>query len=81
MELLKHKEIASVNLFDIRLSEGELMVYESCIEYVIKMCDEKKIYELTGCETKEELLSYQDDLRQLILKHVLKEYLPEKYQL
>ncbi|TCP69404.1 hypothetical protein EDD57_10963 [Baia soyae] len=36
MDYLDHKEIATVVLFDLTLSEGELMVYESCIEYVLQ---------------------------------------------
>ena len=49
MEFLGHKEIASVTLFDLKLSEGELMVYEGCIEYVLKNCNEREILRITGC--------------------------------
>ncbi|MGG3279367.1 hypothetical protein [Paenibacillus solani] len=80
MELLKQEEIASVTLFDLRISEGELMVYENCIEFVLNSCSEKQIYELTGCENREELASYQNDLRSLIKTIMNIEYLPEKYK-
>ncbi|WP_028590997.1 hypothetical protein [Paenibacillus massiliensis] len=80
MELLKHEEIASVTLFDLRLSEGELMVYENCIEFVLNSCSEEELYELTGCENREELASYQDDLRYLIKSVINNKYLPKKYK-
>ncbi|MEJ8548092.1 hypothetical protein [Brevibacillus borstelensis] len=80
MEYKGHKEIASVTLFDLRLSEGELMVYEGCIEYVLKNCDESEIHKITGCSSKEELQSYQDDLKDLIKAYVWKEYLPDKFK-
>ncbi|WP_019636961.1 hypothetical protein [Paenibacillus fonticola] len=79
MEILKYEEIASVTLFELRLSEGELMVYENCIEFVLENCSEEQLYELTGCENREELASYQDDLKKL-LKNINKDYLPKKYQ-
>ncbi|MMZ61590.1 hypothetical protein D1872_237480 [compost metagenome] len=56
------------------------MVYESCIEYVLKHCEESEIPSITGCSTKEELQSYQDDLKDLIKAYVLKEYLPDKFK-
>jgi hypothetical protein len=80
MELLKQEEIASVTMFDLRLSEGELMVYENCIEFVLNSCSEEQLYELTGCENREELSSYKDDLRNLIKTIINKQYLPEKYK-
>lgn len=76
--MLKFEEISSVTLFELRLSEGELMVYENCIEFVLKNCSEEQLYELTGCENREELASYQDDLKNL-LKNINKDYLPKKY--
>jgi hypothetical protein len=80
LEYQGHKEIASVTLFNLKLSEGELMVYESCIEYVLKNCNQSEVFKLTGCSSKEELKSYQDDLRDLIKSYVLREYLPEKFR-
>lgn len=80
MRYLKHEEIATVNIFDLKLSEGELMVYEGCLNFVINNCNEKKIYDLTGCESKDELKEYQEELRGLIKKYVRSEYLPSNYQ-
>ncbi len=80
MDYLSHEEIADVTLFSLRLSEGELMLYECCIDFVLKNCDEKALYDLVGCETKEELKSFQSDLKEIIKLYVQKEFLPEKYQ-
>ncbi|USG64636.1 hypothetical protein NDK47_21250 [Brevibacillus ruminantium] len=80
MEYLAHKEVASVTLFDLRLSEGELMVYEGCIEFVLKNCVDSEIFRITGCSSREELQSYQDDLKDLVRAYVLKEYLPDKFK-
>ncbi|NUU74528.1 hypothetical protein HP552_04575 [Paenibacillus xylanilyticus] len=80
MEVLKQDEIASVTLFDLRLSEGELMVYADCIEFVLNHCSEEQLYELTGCENRVELVSYYDDLKNLIKTVINKKCLPEKYK-
>lgn len=80
MDLLKHEEIASVNLFDLRLSESELMIYEGCIDYVLKTCSEKEILKLTGCENKTELSWFQEDLKKLIMGYVSKRFLLERYK-
>lgn len=80
MEYLGHNEIASVTLFDLKLSEGELMVYEGCIDFTLKNCDEEALYDLVGCETKEELRSFQNDLKKLIKLYVQEKFLPEKYK-
>lgn len=66
MDYLSHEEVADVTLFNLRLSEGELMLYESCIDFVLMNCDEEALYDLVGCESKEELKSFQNDLKELI---------------
>lgn len=78
MDYISHKEVSSVHLFELRMSEGELMVYENCINFVLNNCKEEKIYDLIGCESKEELKSFQKDLELFIKKYVQEEYLPEK---
>jgi hypothetical protein len=80
VELLKAQEVASVALFDLRLSEGELEVYEGCIEYVLRVCSESDIRSLTGCDTRAELAVYREDLISLIKAHVSKRFLPDKYK-
>lgn len=80
MELLKTQEVASVALFDLRLSESELEVYEGCIDYVLKVCGDSDIRMLTGCDSREELAVYREDLISLIKAHVSKRFLPDKYK-
>lgn len=80
MELISHQEIATVTLFDLSLSESELMVYESCIAFVLKMCDDELISQITGCGNAEELAAFQEDLLMLIKNYVSQDYLPDKYK-
>jgi hypothetical protein len=40
MDILKKECIASVTLFDLRLSEGKLMVYADCMRVITeRLCD------------------------------------------
>lgn len=78
MELKSVKEIASVMVFDLTLSEGELMVYESCIDFVLRSCSDEQVAVITGCSDKAELAAFRDDLRTVLRQYVLKEYLPDK---
>lgn len=79
MDLMKVEVIATVALFDLRLSEGELEAYEACIDFMLKTCDEQRIYEVTRC-TVEELEILRNDLRELIKAHVDPAFLPPKYK-
>ncbi|WP_174868442.1 hypothetical protein [Pectobacterium polaris] len=80
MDLLKKECIASVTMFDLRTSEGELMVYEGCIEYVLTHCSDEEVFQITGCGNKEELSFYKDELIRLIKMVERPEYLPDKYK-
>jgi len=80
MDLLQKECIASVTMFDLRTSEGELMVYEGCIQYVLAHCSDEEILQITGCGDKEELSFYKDELIRLIKKVERPEYLPDKYK-
>ncbi len=79
MEYLGHKEISYCTLFNLKLSQDEIEVYESCMRYVKEKCDENEIYKLTGC-TIEEFNTWHCELRNLLLKYVSVENLPEKYK-
>ena len=68
MEIIKHTEIVSVNLFDIRVSEDEIDVYEAALSYLLKTLPESQILELLGC-TKDELEGMRDDLYNLLDTH------------
>ncbi|WP_025121285.1 MULTISPECIES: hypothetical protein [unclassified Serratia (in: enterobacteria)] len=80
MDLLQKECIASVTLFDLRASEGELMVYEGCIDFVLSHCSDEEIYKITGCADKEGLSFYKDELLRLIKIIERPEYLPERYK-
>lgn len=60
MYLLKHKNPSvTVNVFDVDISEDGLMIYESCINYVLLNCNDTDIYKITGCENKKALTEIQ----------------------
>ncbi|WP_222436616.1 hypothetical protein [Serratia fonticola] len=80
VDLLQKECIASVTLFDLRTSEGELMVYEGCIDYVLAHCSDEEISKITGCGDKEELSFYKDELLRLIKMVERPEYLLERYK-
>lgn len=79
MYVIDKKCISSVTLFTLELSEGELMVYESCVDYVLRNCPEKLVSQLTGCENKHELAYYKEDLIRVIKTVDRTEYFPDKY--
>ena len=68
MEIIKHTEIASVNVFDIRVSEDEIDVYEAALSYLLKTLQESQIRELLGCTT-DELERIRRDLHHLLETH------------
>lgn len=80
MDLLKKECIASVTLFDVRVSEGEFMVYEGCINYVLANCSDDEIFRITGCENGQELSFYKDELIRLIKMVGNPEYLTDRYK-
>ncbi|SFS45750.1 hypothetical protein [Marininema halotolerans] len=80
MDYLKHTEIASVILYDLRWSESDLMIYDDLIDYVVGKCTDEEILDITDGESREVLLFLQNELRDLIKKHVLPQYLPDKYK-
>ena len=54
METLKIREIASVKMLDIEISEDELDVCERCLDYVLRSCSPDEIETVSGA-TQEEL--------------------------
>lgn len=79
MELLKKEEISSVILFDLQLSESELMAFEACVRFVFEHLDSEKIEKISDC-TKEELGWMQEELVSLITSSMLPQYLPSRYK-
>ena len=79
MYLIKHDDSSGVSMFQLELSEGELTLYESCLYYVLTHCPEQDLYDQVGCENNNELSIFQEDLLRLLIKHVDKRSLPERY--
>ena len=52
MDILSKECIASVTLFDVRGSEGELMVFADCMRIVMEHYTDSQIAEMTVCESK-----------------------------
>ncbi|PYC01964.1 hypothetical protein DMX09_18270 [Pseudomonas protegens] len=80
MEMLKKECVASITLYDLRVSEGELMVFADCIDMVMKNFSDTALAENTVCESKEELSFYLDEIKELLKGMVHQEYLPERFK-
>ncbi|CNE08753.1 MULTISPECIES: hypothetical protein [Yersinia] len=82
MDVLKVDYIPGVNvtLFDVRLSESEVVVFSDCVNYVLKNCSDAQIEKLTECSGKEELSWFLADLLGLMKSMEHKEYIPERYK-
>lgn len=78
MDVLKIEEIATVCLFELRVSEAELKMIERCIDYVLNNCSEEQIEWLTGCESHEELESCYEEVLRSIRYYVDPDYLPDR---
>ncbi|QXB07823.1 hypothetical protein I6L80_20810 (plasmid) [Providencia rettgeri] len=82
MDILKINYIseADVTLFDIRLSESEVIIYADCLNYVLSHLSDEQIYEKTECSNQKELSHYLEDLKTLIKSMEHKSYLPDRYK-
>lgn len=79
MYLLKHKNPSvTVNVFDVDISEDGLMIYESCINYVLLNCNDTDIYKITGCENKKALTEIQKLIISVLYYYTDKELLPQQ---
>lgn len=80
MYLLEHiNPSGTVNQFHIDVSEDGLMIYESCINYVLKACNDKDIYRITGCENKEALKEIQKNIITILYYYAAKDLLLPRY--
>jgi len=68
MEILNVIEVASVKLMNVEISEDELDVYESCLNYVLQSCSTREIENICGA-TKDELEGMQENLAALLRKY------------
>lgn len=65
MKLLSSKEIASVKLFEVEISEDELDVYERCMRYIYDNVTADEIEEILGAKA-DELLGICDSATRLL---------------
>ncbi|MGR6382279.1 hypothetical protein [Escherichia coli] len=80
MYLLEHRNPSgTVNQFHIDVSEDGLMIYESCINYVLENCSDQEVYEITGCENREALKEIQKDIISILYYHAARDLFPARY--
>ena len=80
MDILKKECIASVTLFNLRLSEGELMVYADCMRIIKERLCDSEIATLTVCESKEELTHFLEDMLEALKLVERQEYVPDRFK-
>lgn len=68
MKMLKMKEVASVKLFEVEISEDELNVYERCIKYISENFTADKIEEILGAYD-DELQGMREDILNLLANY------------
>ena len=68
METLKIREVASVKMLDIEMSEDEFDVCEKCLEYVLQSCSPDEIEAVSGA-TQEELEEIWHQMVATLRKH------------
>ena len=68
METLKIREIASIKMLDIEMSEDEFDVCEKCLEYVLQSCSPDEIEAVSGA-TQEELEEIWRQMVATLKKH------------
>jgi hypothetical protein len=71
MDYCSHEEIAFSKIFNIRISDNELQLYEQCIYYVLNNCDDKGVYATTGCMSRKELSWFWQEVAELVWEHLI----------
>jgi|GEM_PF-1526999 len=77
MDVFNKEEDAGVEFYDARVSEGELGLYQGCIEYLLKTAGPEAVLLSTGC-TEDQLRAYCDQFRQLLLENAHPEFLMDR---
>lgn len=90
MELLRTEDVASVILFDLRLSEGEIQTLATALAYLFETLDDAHLHAVfneggerdleTPFETRQFLEMILQELTDLIQTHCHAEYLPPRFR-
>ena len=80
MDILSKECIASVTLFDVRVSEGELMVFADCMRIVMEHYTDSQIADMTVCESKQELSYFPSGVTDVVREMERQEYLPDRFK-
>ncbi|MDR2345124.1 MAG: hypothetical protein LBE18_03580 [Planctomycetaceae bacterium] len=77
MDYYLHEEIAHIKLFQVRISDSELQLYEQCLYHILNNCDDKEIRSVTNCISKKELSWFWQDIAELVLKYLVQDTDPQ----
>ena len=90
MELLKTEDVATVILFDLRLSEGEIQYLATAVNFVLKNLNDEQLHVAfneeerraleTPSETRKFLESTFHELIELLQDHCRTEFLPRRFR-
>lgn len=80
MDILRKECIASVTLFDLKVSEGELMVFADWMRIVMEHRTDSQIADMTVCESKEEFSSFLSGVTDVLKAMQRQEYLPDRFK-
>ena len=64
-ELISERIVSSVRLLTVELSEDELGVYVTCLDYLLNHCDDEALERICGA-LRDEVEGMRDDLAQLL---------------
>ena len=65
MELKRKENVASVDLFEVRMSEDELSALQGALDYMMALATEDECVTRSGA-TREELADIKKDIRSLL---------------
>jgi len=91
MDLLKTEDVASVTLFEIRLSESELQLLSDALSYLLKTLDDKQLNDVFMGEEEGSLMTNFTETRMfvedryiemmsIIKNNCREEFLPKRFK-